>query len=56
MGFNSGFKGLRCSWWWAKISLETCKAVRKQWINLHSCILLVIFIIISWCTEPWMSR
>jgi len=19
----------RCSWWWAKISLETCRAVKK---------------------------
>ena len=46
----------RCSWWWAKISLETCGAVKEQHIILHSCILLVIFVIIvSWCTDPWLS-
>jgi hypothetical protein len=34
----------RCSWWWEKISLETYRAAKKEWIILHSCILLVIFV------------
>jgi hypothetical protein len=24
---------LICSWWWAKISLETCTAAKEQWNN-----------------------
>jgi len=35
---------LRSSWLWAKISLETCRAVKEQYIILHSCILFVIFV------------
>jgi len=35
---------LRCSWWRAKISLETCKAVKEQYVILHSCKLLVVFV------------
>jgi len=34
----------RCSWCWAKISLETCRATKEWSVILHRCVLLAIFI------------
>jgi hypothetical protein len=37
---------VKCSWWWAETSPETCTTDKEKWINLYSCILLVTFIIV----------
>jgi len=46
---------VKCSWWWAKTSPETCRADKEKLSNLYSCILLVTFIIISRCTDSRTS-
>ena len=44
----------RCSWWWAKISLETCRSAKELSYTVASC--WPFLYIISWCTETWISR
>ena len=47
----------KCSWWWANLSPETCRAELKRLINEKGCcILLVIYIVVlKWCTVTQTS-
>ena len=46
---------VKCSWWWTKISPETCRAGLEEKINLYIAPFLVIFMDVSRCTNSWTS-
>jgi hypothetical protein len=46
----------RSSWWWAKISLKTCRAAKDNKLSCTFASYWSFSYVISWYTETWISR